>query len=80
MSISINYYQHAHLTTYEPAPARSLDGSSSSIELLLHVLNTAKRLVDGLLQGSIAQKTAIALAHLGGGREVLPEERVVDVT
>lgn len=63
----------------EPAPSRALDSGSGSVELLLHVLDRAKRLHDGLLQGTVTQSTTVALLRRRGGGEVLPEKRVVNV-
>jgi len=62
----------------EPAPPRALDAEGRGIELLLEGIEATKVAVDGLLEGPILEDAAVAA--LGGGRrEVLPEERVVDV-
>ena len=63
----------------EPAPAGALDGRSGGVELLLEGIEGAPLLDDGLLEGAVAEGAAVALALRRGGREVLPEERVVDV-
>ena len=71
--------QDREKSTHEPAPARALDGGGGSVELLLEVVKGAELLGDGLLEGTVTEGTTVALALGGGGREVLPEERVVDV-
>ena len=68
------------IKTHEPAPAGALDGSSGSVELLLEVVEGAERLDDRVLEGAVAEDTAVALALRRGACEVLPEEGVVDVT
>ena len=49
----------------EPAPARALDARSGGVELLLEVVEGAEALLDGLLEGTVLESTAVALA-LGG--------------
>lgn len=68
------------MNTYEPAPAGALDGSGGGVELLLEGIEGAPSLEDSLLERAFTESTAVALALGGGGREVLPEERMVDVT
>ena len=68
------------IKTHEPAPAGALDGRSGGVELLLEGVEGAPLLDDGLLEGTVTEGAAVALALGRGGREVLPEERVVDVT
>jgi hypothetical protein len=68
--------------TYKPAPARALNGHGGGIELLDKALERAPVVLDGVFQGAILENAAVALGMLAvwGGCEVLPEERVVDVT
>lgn len=66
--------------TYDPAPTRALDTGGGGVELLLEVVEGAEGREDRRLEGSVLQDTAVTLALGGGGREVLPEERVVDVS
>ena len=65
--------------TYEPAPARTLNASSSRVEFFLQVIYRTPALADGSLQWAILENAAVTLAFGRRGREVLPEERVVDV-
>ena len=65
--------------TYEPTPARTLDASSGRVELFLQIIHRTPALADGFLQRAILNHTAVTLAFGRRGREVLPEERVVDV-
>ena len=67
------------LFTHKPAPSTSLNRQRRSIELLLEVVNAAPRLVDRILERSRSDLPAIA-ALIGRRREVLPEQRVVDVS
>lgn len=60
----------------QPSPARTLNAGQSSVELLLHGVEAAEVRVDGL--GESARWRLTAALRLG--REVLPEESVVDVT
>lgn len=66
--------------THEPAPARALNTSGGGVELLLEAVEGAKRALDGRLQRAIVELTTIALTLGFGGREVLPEQTVVDVS
>ena len=66
--------------THEPAPAGALDGSGRRVELGGELVDGAPGLDDGILEGAVAEDTAVALALRRGTREVLPEEGVVDVT
>ena len=66
--------------THEPAPAGALDGSGRRVELGDELVDGAPGLDDGLLEGAVAEDTAVALALRRGACEVLPEEGVVDVT
>lgn len=60
----------------KPSPTRALDGGDGGVEGGLEVVERAKVTLDGLLERTILEgSTALA-----GGGEVLPEERVVDVT
>ncbi len=60
----------------EPSPTGSLDGGNGSVEARLEVVKRAKVTLDGLLEGTVVKlSTAVT-----GGSQVLPEERVVDVT
>lgn len=65
--------------TYEPAPARTLNASCSRVEFFLQVIYRTPALADGSLQWAILENAAVTLAFGRRGREVLPEERVVDV-
>ena len=56
-----------------------MDTSSGGIELLLEVVEATKSLIDGLLERSVNKLSAVA-ALLSRRSEVLPEQRVVDVT
>lgn len=60
----------------EPAPTGALDGGDGSVEGGLEVVERTKITLDGLLEGTVLELSAA----LAGGSEVLPEERVVDVT
>jgi hypothetical protein len=66
--------------TYDPAPTRALDGSSSRVEFLLQDIQRTPALADGSLERAVLEHAAITLALDSRPREVLPEERVVDVT
>lgn len=61
---------------HEPRPSTSLNARKRSVELLLHCIEAAVVGVDGL--GETARWWLTASRVLG--REVLPEERVVNVT
>ena len=65
--------------TYEPAPTRALDASSSRVEFLRERFERAPTLDDGFLKRTIVECTAMALALARGGREIFPKEGVVDV-
>ena len=67
-------------STHEPAPARALDGGRGRVELLDEDVDRAPVLLDGRLEGAGIDRPTVALALRLGGREVLPEEGVVDVT
>ena len=66
-------------STHEPAPAGALDGGRGRVELLDEGVDGAPVLLDGGLEGAGVDGTTVALALRLGRREVLPEERVVDV-
>ena len=66
--------------TYDPAPARSLKAKGRSVELFDKVIKSTVLLLDGLCKGSVVVEDTAPSTLLSGGREVLPEERVVDVT
>lgn len=68
------------METYEPAPARALDARSSRVEFLFEVIHRTPTFADGNLQRAILEHAAVTLALGRRGREVPPEERVVDVT
>ena len=59
----------------EPSPATSLDASKSGVELCLHAVQAAEGVVDGFGQRS-RRRLAAACAL---GRQVLPEQAVIDV-
>lgn len=76
---------HARLTTkpcitYDPTPARALNTSGGSVELLLEGLNGTPLLLDSGLEGTVTEATAVALALRRSRSQVLPEERMVDVS
>jgi hypothetical protein len=56
-----------------------LDAEGRGVEFLLKGVEATKVAVDGLLEGSVVENTTLA-ALVRRGREVLPEERVVDVS
>mmetsp|Transcript_21286 Transcript_21286/g.50234 ORF Transcript_21286/g.50234 Transcript_21286/m.50234 type:complete len:270 (+) Transcript_21286:127-936(+) len=58
----------------QPSPSASLNGNGGRRHLLLHLLHTTKRLVDGGLKGAAGLNRAGALR-----RQVLPEQGVVEV-
>lgn len=60
----------------EPSPAAALDTSKSSVDLRLELVKTAKGVVDGSCESTRRGLTTTSV--LGG--QVLPEERVVQVT
>jgi hypothetical protein len=64
----------------EPSPAGSLDTQGSGVELLLEVIERAESLLDGLLERTVLEDTTVTLVSGSRGGEVLPEQRVVDVT
>lgn len=66
--------------TYEPSPARALNAQSRGVELLLELVERAKLLLDRLCERGALREHAALAALLWRGREVLPEERVVDVS
>ncbi len=67
------------IETYEPAPARALDASGSRVEFLRERFIRAPTLVDGFLERTIVELAAMALALGRGGREIFPEEGMIDV-
>ena len=68
------------MITYEPAPARALNTSSGSVELLNERLDGAPGVGDGSLQRTIVKSATVSSVLGGSGGEVLPEQRVVNVT
>lgn len=60
----------------QPCPAAALDAGKGSVELLLEGIEAAVAGVDGLGEG--ARRRLAAALRLG--RQVFPEEGVVDVT
>ena len=68
------------MITHEPTPARSLDTSGSSVEFLLEGVNAAKGFLNGILERSSREGSAVSFALRVSGSKVLPEERVVDVS
>lgn len=67
------------IETYEPAPSRALDSSGSRIEFLRERVERAPTLINGFLERTIMEFTAVALVLGRGGREIFPKEGVVDV-
>lgn len=70
----------AEVRTYKPAPSRTLDSSSGGIEILLERIERTKGLVNSILKRTRVQGATTTLTLAGGRCEVLPEERVVDVS
>jgi hypothetical protein len=62
--------------TYEPSPSGSLNGSCGGVELLLEGFHGPKVLFNGLLERAFSQLATVPAR----GCEVLPEQRVVDMT
>lgn len=60
----------------KPSPSRSLNTQSSLIELGAELVKATKVAVDCLLETTVLEGSAA----LGDGGQVLPEERVVDVS
>ena len=65
--------------THKPAPTRALDTSGNRIEIFHESLVTSPALNDRNLEGTVLEFTAVALALARGGREILPEKRMVDM-
>ena len=65
--------------TYEPAPTGTLDGRRGRIELLFESVERAKGGVDARPQRAFPEHAPYALVPGYRGRQVLPEEGVVDV-
>jgi len=63
----------------KPAPSTALDSKGRGVKLLLHVLEAPEIGYDGLLERARLESAAGAFALGRGGREVFPEEGVVDV-
>ena len=74
------YITYAKAITYKPAPTRALDARGGSVERDDEGVVGAPLLDDELLERALMQHATGALALGGRRREVLPEERVVDVT
>lgn len=66
--------------THEPAPTRALNTGGGGVELLLEAVEGAKRAFDGRFERPVLELTTVALTLGLGGREVLPEKTVVDVS
>jgi len=64
----------------QPSPSRPLNTKSGSVELLLEVVEAAKRLVNGVLQRTGLQNASISLVLRCSRGKVLPEQRVVDMS
>ena len=65
--------------TYEPAPARTLDGRCGGGELFLELINRNKVLFKGSPKDTSLQDSAVATFGIRLG-QVLPEQGMVDVT
>ena len=65
--------------THEPTPARALNTSSGRIEFRLEFVERSPTLIDGVLEGTVPEFTAVALVRGRGGCKILPEERVIDM-
>jgi hypothetical protein len=57
-----------------------LNTSGGGIELLLERIERPEALHNGVVKRTSLEGTTITLALAGGGRQVLPEERMVDMT
>lgn len=57
-----------------------MDRGGGGVELLLEVLEAAKGLVNGILERAGSKFAAIPLPLRGSRSEVVPEERVVNVS
>jgi hypothetical protein len=57
-----------------------LHGSGRSVKLLLEFLQGSKVAGDGVLERAWFEDTTIAATLFATGSEILPEERVIDVT
>ena len=66
--------------THKPAPARSLNSKRRLIELLLQIVEATKIAFNSLLERSILQNPACSFLHFSRRSEVLPEQRVVDMS
>jgi hypothetical protein len=67
------------MQTHDPAPARALDSRSGGVKLLLEILKRTKVVGNSPAKGTIVQGATGATVGAGLG-QVLPEQRVVDVT
>jgi len=66
--------------TNQPAPSAALDPKRASIELFLERVDSSKGLNDGILQGTLIELTAVSFAFTRRWREVLPKQRMIDVS
>jgi hypothetical protein len=67
-------------STNEPTPTAALNSKRGGIKLLLEVFEAAKLLLDSSLERA-GLESASASSALGRSRgEILPEQRVIDVT
>ena len=64
---------------HKPAPARTLDSGGGGVKLLLERIEGSEVLYDGLTEGTILQGTTGTTVGAGFG-QILPEQRMVDVT
>ncbi len=62
--------------TYQPAPATSLNSGSLRVELFFEFFNGAKVAFNSRFEGSGLQFASVAV----GRSQILPEQRVVNVT
>lgn len=63
-----------HNVTYEPAPARALDTSSSGVEFLLEGVEGAPAFEDSIPERAVTKYTTIAPVLGRRWRKVPPEE------
>lgn len=68
------------MLTHKPTPSRALDGGSSSVKLLLHIIDGSKGRFDRFLKVPVFQNTSDTFAIGRGRSKVLPEKRMVDMS
>ena len=66
--------------TNKPAPPTALDSGGGGVELVLESVDAAECAFDGVFERAGREGAALTLPLGSGGSQVLPEERMVDVT